>query len=200
MPGYECIYTARVRVEELAVVVAQRSYEALGVGANAKDALHPVMFEEFRSEKFGYFTRSHAAGHVHLPQAVLRRNVTLRLEQVVKICGFDVRNSMAVAADCDRSGETRQMNLAIQLRKRDAHGVLEPPSAGQGSDSNQEDEDYQDAQDYAQDGTPAPFLDFNTSPESHLGVIVSLELLSVLSPQLSVGTSLQRKIEMATSD
>jgi hypothetical protein len=76
--------------------------------------LDAVVGDEVLAEDFGDFAGDVAAGHVHLPEAVLRGDVALGGEEVVEVRGLDVGNAVLVAADGDFGGSGRASWIAIR--------------------------------------------------------------------------------------
>ena len=63
------------------------------------------MGDEALAEDFGDLPGDVAAGHVHLPEAVLGGDVALGGEEIVEVGGLDVRDAVLVAADGDFGGK-----------------------------------------------------------------------------------------------
>src|ERR1017187_2336915 len=58
--------------------------------SQAKDAMLAIELDVLRSQNGGQVAGSVAPGHVHLPQPVLRGDVTLSKEQIWQVGGDDV--------------------------------------------------------------------------------------------------------------
>ena len=104
----------------------ERGDGSIGGGANLKDALSAVMRDEAGAQDFGEFSGGMAAEDVHLPEAVLRGDETLRDDEVVERGGVDVRDAMGVALDGDWSGESGDGESPVDLRKGIAHRFAGP--------------------------------------------------------------------------
>src|SRR6185437_14704662 len=87
-----------------------------------------------------HLTANGATREVHLPQAVLRRHVTLGEEQVLQICRGDVRNAVRIAHDRNWRLQSSHADAAIELRQGRASAVIKPQE-GQGTGNNGEQEE-----------------------------------------------------------
>jgi len=170
---YKRIHALRIVFVIAPVAFAQRGRQPLRVGPNPQHPLHAVMLYQFRSKKLRYFAGCHAPRHVHLPQAVLRCHIPLRLEKIVEVRCFNVGDSVMIAPDKNRSRQPRQTQLSVKLRKRLAHRLLQPPRAAYDGRSKCDHQHDDNTQKHAQDRPPAPLLDFDTPSQSHLEDIVS---------------------------
>src|ERR1700750_3437422 len=81
------------------------SVDAMRCVAKLEHALGLVMPQQGGTHDFGQCTIGAAAIRIHLPEAVLRGDVTLRNEHVLFSCGIDMGHAMLIAADGARSGE-----------------------------------------------------------------------------------------------
>jgi hypothetical protein len=79
-----------------------------------------------------------AAEGVHLPQAVLCGNETLREDEVVERGGSDVGNAVSIALDRNGSGQPGEGDCAVELREGVAHGLAEPVAGPNGADDDDE--------------------------------------------------------------
>ena len=116
----------------------------LGFGAHFEQTLDAVVGDEAFAEDFGDFSGDVAAGHVHLPEAVLGGDVALGGEEVVEVGGLDVRDAVLIAADGDLGGEARNLYRSVDLGQGGADGVLEPERSaadGRGSEQDEDDEE-----------------------------------------------------------
>ncbi len=104
--GDEGVDASGVVVEEAAVAVAHGCDDLLGLGAHFEQALDAVVGDEAFAEDFGDLSGDIAAGHIHLPEAVLGGDVALSGEEVVEVGGLDVRDAVLIAADGDFGGES----------------------------------------------------------------------------------------------
>jgi len=101
----EEIDAAGVVVEAAAIVRGYSAVEALSGEADLEDALRFVVLYERGAHDFGEIAVRAAARGVHLPEAVLSGDEALRDEEIVFGGGFDMRNTVSVAADCHGRGE-----------------------------------------------------------------------------------------------
>ncbi len=88
------------------------------------------MLDERGAHDFGQLAVGAAAQAVHLPQAILRGDVSLSDEEVVLRGGIDVGHAVGVAADGDGRGKAGQMHVAVELGQRGFGGGAKPEHAG----------------------------------------------------------------------
>ena len=103
----------------------------------AEDALLAIDLDVLRPQNRGQVAGSVAPGHVHLPQPVLRGDVTLRKEQVGQVGGGDVGNAERVVGHDDRACQAGKMDRAIHLRQRRPHRAIKPEVKGQEDDQEE---------------------------------------------------------------
>ena len=113
------------------------------------------MGDDALAEDFGDLSGDVAAGHVHLPEAVLGGDVALGREEVVEVGGLDVRDAVLIAADGDLGREAGKLDRAVDLRQGGADGVLEPEGAAADGCSGEQDKDDEDPCEEAQPGVLA---------------------------------------------
>ena len=77
-----------------------------------------------------------------MPEAVLGRDVALREEDVVDAGGMDGGDAVAVAGDGDGGSEAGDLEGAVELRKRGAHGVAEVERGAEGREDREDEEDF----------------------------------------------------------
>src|SRR6202000_3341669 len=116
------IYAPRIVLKIAAVALGEPCGHALSCSPHLQYALHTIMLDQFFAQKFGQLARGHAARHIHLPETILRSDVTLRFKEIVEVCGFNMRNAMLISAHVDGGGEPRQTHLSIEPRARMPHG------------------------------------------------------------------------------
>src|SRR5581483_6219166 len=104
--------------------------------AHAEDPLLAIKLDVSFAENLGEFTGSRPPDDVHLPQTVLRGYVALREEEVVKIRGFDGRNTVPVADNGYWSCKSGNAQLAVKLRQCRAGNPVEP-SRGHADDDDE---------------------------------------------------------------
>ena len=104
-------------------VGAQRVAQA-GIGSlpfplrgamQAESALEAIDVERILAEDLGQPPGGHAAGQLHLPQAILGVAEALAEVRVQRVARADVGNAPAVADDLDRPAQARDAQLAVQL-------------------------------------------------------------------------------------
>jgi len=96
---HKCIHTSRIGVENGTHFGAHHAHVDIRGAAEIQFAKIFVDFERGGTENLGELTSSGAPQQIHLPQAVLRQDVTLRLRKVLGGGGANVRNSPFVAFD-----------------------------------------------------------------------------------------------------
>jgi hypothetical protein len=111
----EEIDAAGVIVEATAAVGGLVVVNALGGEANLEDALRFVVLDERGAHDFSERAVGVASRCVHLPQAILRGDVTLGDEEVVLRGGVNVRHAVCVAANGDRRGQAGEMHVTVEL-------------------------------------------------------------------------------------
>src|ERR1700676_2133654 len=92
----QSVYAFYISIKMFAVGRGKRGDQLLRRFSDLQDAMAPIHFEHTRAEYLGKLATAEAAVHVHLPQAVLRRYVTLREKQVVNIRGGNVRHALRI--------------------------------------------------------------------------------------------------------
>ena len=113
---------------------------AVGGGANLQDALGAIVGNEARPEDLGQISGGVAAEDVHLPEAVLRGDKSLRDDQIVECGRVDVGCALGVALDGDGSGKSGDGEGPVDLRQGIAQGVAGPvASADEGGDGEEDD-------------------------------------------------------------
>ena len=131
------IHAPGIGVKESAVAGGKLLRHALRHGPETKRALllvivHPALARARRAGASRNRLRRRAAGgknfshlaaygaprQVHLPEPVLRRNITLGKEEVLKTGGGDMRDALRVPQDGDRRLQARERDRAIELRQR----------------------------------------------------------------------------------
>ena len=92
----------------------------------AENALLAIILDVLRAENHGEIAGSEAPRHVHLPETVLRSDISLGKEEVAQVGSGDVRYAQRIVSDNYRSDESGQANGAISLRQRGAHRAIKP--------------------------------------------------------------------------
>jgi hypothetical protein len=111
----EGVDASGVVVEEAAVAGVHRGDDLFGFGAHLEEALHAVVSDEAFAEDLRDLPGDVAAGHVHLPEAVLGGDVALGGEEIVEIGGLNVRDAVLISADGDFGGEAGELERAVDL-------------------------------------------------------------------------------------
>jgi len=139
--GDEGVDAVGIGFELVELVGSKDSNCPVGCGTELEGALTAVVFEERWAEDLGEVTGGMAAEGVHLPEAVLRGDVTLREEKVVEVGGADGGNTLWIA--CDRHGrsETRDVDVAVKLWERGVHRSAECGRCGDDRDEQQQGEE-----------------------------------------------------------
>src|SRR5579862_2387768 len=122
----------------------------LGSSAQSQDALLAVMRDEIGTEQFGDLAAGEASHHVHLPEAVLRGDVSLSEEKVVKRRSFDGRDAVRIASDGNGCAESGRGNGAVKLRQGSADQVMRP----QATDYNDQQKKEKCIEEYAEERPP----------------------------------------------
>ncbi len=122
-------------------------HRSLGHLPQSQDALLAVKLDVLRTQHRRQFARSETAGHVHLPQPVLRGNVSLREQQVAQVGRRNVGNAQRVVGHDNRAGKARQMNGSVHLRQRGLHRAIEPEVEAEEGDQQQHQDRYHHAED-----------------------------------------------------
>jgi hypothetical protein len=93
-----------------------------------------------------------AAQHVHLPQAVVRGDVTLSEDEVVDAGGGDGRHAVCIALDVDGVGKALDVQSAVYLWQGSLQGVTQPQArahGGQHGGNHEEKQNDDNTQGYA---------------------------------------------------
>ena len=90
--------------------------------------------DEVGAENHSQIAGGEAARHVHLPEPLLRGDVTLGEEEVVEVGRGDGRNAQRVASHHHRLGESGKLDGAVFLRQRGAHRAVKPDVEGKEDD------------------------------------------------------------------
>ena len=132
----EFVHPARIGFEQHALFAGQRRRIALRRAGESQGAKFLVDGNHRRPEDFRQLAARHAPQQVHLPQAVLRHDVALRLDHVFSGTGADVRDAPAVAIHAHFAVQAIYGDGSVHLRQRP---VSEPPDArARGNDQNYE--------------------------------------------------------------
>jgi hypothetical protein len=131
-----------VELQVVKLVRRENGNGTVGGGAELEGALGSVMEQGGGAEELGESAGPVAAQGLHLPKAVLRGDIALGEDQVVEIRCGDVRDAVAIALHGDGSGEARDGEGAIQLRKGITHGIASPDAcAKEGHEEHAESND-----------------------------------------------------------
>jgi hypothetical protein len=122
----EGIDAARIGPQFMKILGRHGLHGTIGGGAKLKGTLLPVVFDEAGAEDLGELAGGVAAEHVHLPETVLRCDEALREEEVVDVACANGGYALRVARDGHGCGEAWDMERAVDLRERCAHGVSQP--------------------------------------------------------------------------
>src|SRR5262245_2188796 len=110
----------RVSFEEGAISGREALHRFASGGAQPKDPLLAITLEKSGTGDFSHFSGSKASHDVHLPEAVLRRDVALGEKEVVETFRANRRDATGVADDCHRRRESAHGKSTVELRKRGA--------------------------------------------------------------------------------
>ena len=139
----ERIDAACVRLELASLIRRKRCSSAISCGAELQITLHLVVQDEAGAENLGELSGGVTAQRVHLPQAILRGDVTLREEQIFHAGGVNGWNALRIARDSDRCVETVDRECAVYGRQHGSHHVSRPDRPGDdesGHDDEENDE------------------------------------------------------------
>ena len=162
--GLVVVGEAECRVLDGALLGALRrevGVDAVGVGAQVRlGALgelgvvlllgHPVPAEGAQegvgvdlalAEHLGEAARGGVPADVHLPEAVLRLDVTLGAEEVLVAVGVEMGNAVAVPADLHRGAETVEFEASLGLREGRTDRADAPVRAVSDTRDEREDQD-----------------------------------------------------------
>src|SRR3954466_12547932 len=132
----ESVHASGVCVGERAVAIIQALGGIFGHMPQLQRPVRYVRLERAFAEDFCKFTGSVATGEIHLPEAILRGDVTLRKEEVMQRGSRDVGNALRVTYHVDGSAEAGDFDRAVELRERCIGCMAEPKhSAGDDNDN-----------------------------------------------------------------
>ncbi len=114
----EQVHAAGIGVEARAFARWQAGIDALRSVAELEYTLGNIVLNQRGPHDFGKLAIGVAAIGVHLPQAILRRDVALRDEEIFLRGSFDMGNAVRVATDNNWSRESGEMEVAIELGQR----------------------------------------------------------------------------------
>src|SRR5215467_4198672 len=118
MGGDECVYTASVSIEVAVVAFGHIFLGAFSGDTQPEDALFAIELDEIAAEDLGEFAGGGTAEHIHLPETILRSDVSLGEEEIVQGRGFDGRNSSRIAENTNFCRKAGHRDAAIEFRKR----------------------------------------------------------------------------------
>ena len=81
----ECVHPARISLEEAAIArAAPWLRDFFAALAQAQNSLLAIELERVLANNFRQLSAASAPDHIHLPQPVLRRDISLREKQIVE--------------------------------------------------------------------------------------------------------------------
>src|SRR4029077_12555206 len=122
----ELVHTHGVRGQRGARLVGQQRRVELGRACEPDRANELVRLEAGVTEDLGELAAPGATEEIELEQAVLRRRVSLKEEQVVRRVRVDVRDAVAVADDLAALVEAEEAVVAVERRLRPGHEERQP--------------------------------------------------------------------------
>jgi hypothetical protein len=111
------VHARGVRVEDSLRVRSQRGVFLFGHLTPAERAQELIGLHLPLAEHLGEASRTDVPPEVHLPETILRVDVSLREEQVVPGGGVDVRDAHLVAVDVHGAVQPRDLHLPVRLRE-----------------------------------------------------------------------------------
>jgi hypothetical protein len=120
------VYAAGVELEPAHLLGWEDGVGAVGSCADLEGALKAVVGNQLGTEDLGHITGDVAAKCVHLPEAVLSRDVALGDDEVVERSGADVGDAVGITLYGDWGREAVDGESAVELRERVEHGLLGP--------------------------------------------------------------------------
>ena len=94
------------------------SHSACEVCLHAKRAQEGIRLHLALTEHFRKCAGTDMPPGIHLPEAILRMDESLREEQVMQCAGVDVRNAHGIPVHLDLSVDALYVQLTIDLRER----------------------------------------------------------------------------------
>src|SRR3989442_8591182 len=119
----ERVHSACVSAQESPRLGVKLAHRPLGELAETESPALYVEPQDGLTEDFGELTLHKTPAHVHLPQPVLSRHITLGEEQILEGLGADVWRAVGVAQDLDGASKPGQAQRSVELRQA---GVAPP--------------------------------------------------------------------------
>jgi hypothetical protein len=120
----EEIDSSCVLLGTVTVSIWQAVINALGNVTELENPLSLVVRNEVAAEDLRKFSTCISPEHIHLPKAVLSRDVALRQEEIILARRLDVGNSVAIPTHCDWGGQAGNLEVSIDCREGGGHGVV----------------------------------------------------------------------------
>ncbi len=146
----EMIHAACVGFKETACRRIDEAEIAFGGAAESECAELLIDIECGGTEDFGELTATDATQQIHLPEAVLRDDITLGLGHVFDGTCANVRHAPMIALDDHVFLQARQINVAVELRQRAIN--VTPKNGGHDHDDDA-DQNEQNAKQRSQAGS-----------------------------------------------
>jgi len=90
-----------------------------------QETCEPIAADGLRSQDFRQATLAGASPDLHLPEAILRGDVTLGEEEIVGRSRVNVRNAPAVADHLHVAAKSRDADVAVHLSEGASEQVIE---------------------------------------------------------------------------
>ena len=119
----EGVHSACVSGQESPRLRVKLAHRPLGELAETKSPALHVEPQDGLTEDFGELALRKTPAHVHLPQPVLSRHITLGEEQILEGLGAEVWRAVGVAQDLDGASKPGQAQRSVELRQA---GVAPP--------------------------------------------------------------------------
>jgi hypothetical protein len=104
---------------------------AVGGCTDLESTLKAVMRYEGGAEDLRKITGDIASKRIHLPETVLCSNEALSDDDVIEGSGADVGYAVAIALNGDRSGQARNGDVPVNLRKSVMHDLANPMTSSE---------------------------------------------------------------------
>src|SRR5579871_4356128 len=144
------IHTARVGLEHAVCRWINKAEVAFSGPPESERAKLLVDIDGRRSEDFRKLAARNAPKQIHLPEPILRHDISLRFHHVFDGTCADVRHSPVIALDNHILLQSGKIRVAVELRQRP---VDEMPEAGAYDHDDDADNDEQDAKQGSQAGS-----------------------------------------------
>src|SRR2546426_3650935 len=139
----ELVYAAGIGFDNLVSFGLEKRGIAVRGAAEPEGVKIPVSRKRPQTKNFGKLASREAPQQVHLPEAVLRHDVPLRLGEILDRCGANVRHAPAVAVDRDLVLKSGKRNAPVELWQR---AVDKPPDDHAGENNEESNNPKRDSE------------------------------------------------------